>query len=376
MRIGFVADAAYPWFRGGMEKRRFLIAQALKGAGHEVHIFTMFREGMPGMEFAYKGIHYHCVGKAIPAGEMYKNGRRNIRWPLKFAALLDLKLWNYKFDVIDTDSFPFLHIPKVAAYAHLTGAKFIVTWHEVWDRAYWQKYLPGVGLLGYVTEKLSAVASKRKFAVSSATKQGLIDVLNAPESNITLFPAAISKAEMSALSKGRKPGKSDKFIAIGRLVPEKRIDIAIRAVAGTSAKLTVVGSGPEKQKLSVLAKKLGASGRIKFVETIAPNRLMREVSESRALLMFSAREGMSIVSVEALALGTPVIITKSTSLPSEIRRYCHAIDEKDLGGSLGMLLKNKKSVLYRKDANRREILERFSAEKGIGLYERLAADAL
>ncbi|MDE1805092.1 MAG: glycosyltransferase, partial [Candidatus Micrarchaeota archaeon] len=145
MRFGFAYDSAYPWFNGGIEKRRYLIMRALHEAGHEVHLFTMFREGMPGMEFVHKGIHYHCCAKAIPSHEMYTNGRRNMKWPLKYASVLPAVIWNYRFDLVDADAFPFLHIPNLAAYSRLTGANFVVTWHEVWDRKYWERYLPRLG---------------------------------------------------------------------------------------------------------------------------------------------------------------------------------------------------------------------------------------
>ncbi|MGI0141976.1 MAG: glycosyltransferase family 4 protein [Candidatus Micrarchaeales archaeon] len=372
MRFGFAYDSAYPWFNGGIEKRRFLIMRALHEAGHEVHLFTMFREGMPGMEFVYKGIHYHCCAKALPTGAMYKNGRRNIRWPLKYAAAIGPIIWKYRFGLLDADAFPFVHIPSLATYAKLTGAKFVVTWHEVWDRKYWEKYLPSLGLFGYVAEKVSARVSGIAIANSSTTKEGLIDTLKVPASRIHLLAAPISRRELEHFTKNRKPKRSDKFIALGRLVPEKRIDMAIRAVAATNARLTVIGSGPEKQKLVALARKLGLGKRIRFAQGLSENTIMTELCESRGLLMFSEREGMSLISVEALALGTPVIIVKSTSLPGEIRKYCTIIDEKRLGDSLDRLMKDKKSILYKSGIPKAQILKAFSAESCVALYTKLA----
>ncbi|MDE1828320.1 MAG: glycosyltransferase family 4 protein [Candidatus Micrarchaeota archaeon] len=374
MKIAFAYDSAYPWFNGGIEKRRFLIMEALRKAGHEVHLFTMFREGMPSEEFTYKGVHYHCCGKALPTSAMYKRGRRNISWPLKYASLLDIKIWKYRFDILDADAFPFVHIPKLAAYAKLTGAKFVVTWHEVWGREYWERYLPSLGLFGYVAEKLSARVSRAAIANTSKTAEDLERILRFPKGDITIFPAAISKEEISHLSKTMGKKKTERFVAVGRLVPEKRMDMAIRAVAGTDSQLTIVGRGPEKPRLVALAKRLRASKRITFAEGLPEKEIMRALASARALLMFSEREGMSIISIESLALGTPVIITASTSIPEEIKQHCHKIDEKDLAGSLNGLLKNRRSVLYLPKIDRRRILEEFSAEKSEQVYKRILAD--
>ncbi|MDE1850905.1 MAG: glycosyltransferase family 4 protein [Candidatus Micrarchaeota archaeon] len=371
MRVGFAYDSAYPWFNGGIEKRRFLIMDALRRAGHEVHLFTMFREGMPSEEFTYKGVHYHCCGKALPASAMYKRGRRNISWPLKYASLLDLKIWKYRFDILDADAFPFIHIPKLAAYAKLTGARFVVTWHEVWDRQYWERYLPSLGLLGYVAERLSARASGIAIANTSQTAADLERVMGFPRGKITVFPAAISGKEILRFKKAARAGKAERFVVVGRLVPEKRIDLAIRAVAGAGSELLVVGRGPEKTKLIALAKRLGAAGRIKFADGLSEGAMMKALAGARALLMFSEREGMSIVSIESLALGTPVIITKSTSIPQEIRIHCHKIEEEDLAGSLARLVKTKSSVIYKPKIDTGKILDEFSAEKSERIYRKI-----
>lgn len=367
MRIGFAYDSAYPWFNGGIEKRRFLIMQELLGEGHEIHCFTMYREGMPGTEFTYKGVHYHCVGMAVPSSSMYKHGRRNMSWPIKYAALLPLKIIDYKFEILDADAFPFLHIPKLAAYARLTGAKFVVSWHEVWDKEYWKRYLPTFGTLGYLAEKLSARLSSNVIANTTPTMEDLARIFDVPKSKMQVFPAAISRREMEAFARKNPRKQSGKFVVIGRLIPEKRVDLAIRAVAKTKAGLTVIGSGPERHRLVALAKELGASGRIKFVEGIKEEQLLRELRNSLALLMFSEREGMSIITIEALALGVPVLITKETSLPGEIKRYCHKIEALELQ----RMISNKGSALYKKEKSTEEVLERFSVEKAPEIYRKI-----
>ena len=226
LKLAFAYDSAYPWFNGGIEKRRFLIMQALANAGHEVHCFTMLREGMPGKEFSYKGIRYHCCGVAIPNSKMYVHGRRNIRWPLKYALILPLKLIKYdNFDLIDADAFPFLHLFTISLIAKLKRIKFIVTWHEVWSLEYWQKYLGKLGgAIGYFVEYLASKLTKDFIANSNETAKRLYEQFGKKS---FVFPAAVSSYEFDA----RNVKKKDQFISIGRLVPEKRMDMVLRAIA-------------------------------------------------------------------------------------------------------------------------------------------------
>ena len=372
MRFGFAYDSAYPWFNGGIERRRYLIMEELVRGGHSVHLFTMFREGMPSEEFTYRGVHYHCVGKAMPSEKMYVKGRRNIAWAIKYAALLDLKIWGYRFDVVDTDAFPFLHVPKLAAYSKLTGAKFIVTWHEVWDRRYWKEYLKGMGELGYAAQKVAAYYGNI-IANVEQTKQMLVKILKVNPKRITVFPAAISAREIDSFIRKNRRKPSDYFVASGRLVPEKRIDLAIRAVAATKSRLLIIGKGPQKPMLIKLARELGISKRVKFMEGVKENEFMMIIYNARALLMFSQREGMSMVTIEALAFGTPVIISNETSLPKEIAEYCHKVDSKETAVAISRLLNNKGSVLYRPNTHKKRIMEKFCAEKGEEIYRKISS---
>ena len=88
-----------------------------------------------------------------------------------------------------------------------------------------------------------------------------------------------------------------------RLVGPTRVGLALEAIAETDAKLTVVGTGPELEKLERLAREK-ARGKVTFVHGLSTRRLYREICESKALVMPSEREGLSLVALEALALGT------------------------------------------------------------------------
>ena len=209
MRIAFAYESAYPWFNGGIEKRRFIIMKELaKDRQNDVHMFTMFRKGMPGREFRLDKISYHCVGDATDMEKMYVKGRRrSVTMPIMFSLSLLGRIFHYKFEVVDADSFPFLHLFSLYIYCKLRGARFAVTWHEVWDGKFWNDYLGVFGFVGYSIEWLSARLSDSYIANASTTKGLLVKVLGVDPRKVMVFPAAVDGDEVAKFMRRGRPAR-------------------------------------------------------------------------------------------------------------------------------------------------------------------------
>ena len=93
-------------------------------------------------------------------------------------------------------------------------------------------------------------------------------------------------------------------LAVSRMVPYKRLDIAIRACHRLGHPLVVAGAGPEEPALRALASALRAD--VTFVVDPDDGRL-RELYRAADVLVFPAEEDFGIVPVEAQACGTPVV---------------------------------------------------------------------
>lgn len=371
MRLAFVSDNAYPWFNGGIEKRRYIIMRNLVKEGHEVHCFTMRSHGMPGDDFVHRGIRYHCVARALGWTGMYRGGsaRRSIRMPLLFAFSLFPALIGHRFDAIDADEFPFLHLFPIWLYSRLRRVRFAITWHEVWSRDFWAHYLHGLGRLGYLAQYLSSRMADVHIANASTTKELLVHVMGVRPGKVITFPVAIDSEEVARFD-NRSYGKRRQFISIARLVSHKRIWLAIRAVAKTNARLLVVGSGPDLAKLQELAQEL-APGRIVFKHRLSAGALYRSLRESEALLMTSAREGLSLVTIEALAGGVPVVIATTSVLPREVRRMCIEAKEEQLGRLLNRMLANPGRYARQAMGMRTHVLSVFSGDNSGAVYRKV-----
>lgn len=94
---------------------------------------------------------------------------------------------------------------------------------------------------------------------------------------------------------------SNYFLIVSRLVPQKRIDIAVQAFNQLDLPLKIVGTGILKEKLRAKAK-----NNIEFLGHVSNEELTRLYSCCRAVII-PGEEDFNIVSVEAQSFGKPVI---------------------------------------------------------------------
>lgn len=97
-------------------------------------------------------------------------------------------------------------------------------------------------------------------------------------------------------------------IMVGRLIPSKGADLALRAIAKTADwQLTLVGGGPERQALEELARELAISTRVHFTGQIPKAAVFEQLAGAHCMLFPSIREAAGWAVAEARAVSTPVI---------------------------------------------------------------------
>ncbi len=110
-------------------------------------------------------------------------------------------------------------------------------------------------------------------------------------------------------------------IGVGRLVEEKRTDRLIHAFAvatrnGLNANLVLLGKGPLRERHEKLSEELGIASRVFFAGFQAnPYPYIKAAS---VLALSSEYEGLGMVLLEAMALGTPVVSVDCPNGPREI----------------------------------------------------------
>jgi glycosyltransferase involved in cell wall biosynthesis len=95
--------------------------------------------------------------------------------------------------------------------------------------------------------------------------------------------------------------REDYLICVARLVPNKRVDLLIRACNRLRINLAIVGAGPERTALQAIA-----GDTIRFLGRADDAALPELYARARAFL-FAAEEDFGIAAVEAQSYGLPVI---------------------------------------------------------------------
>ena len=96
----------------------------------------------------------------------------------------------------------------------------------------------------------------------------------------------------------------DYYLVLSRLVPYKRIDLAIEACKRLGRRLVIIGDGPDRARLEKLA-----GPQTEFLGRQSDSRVNHFASRCRALL-FPGEEDFGMVPLEVNAAGRPVIAFK------------------------------------------------------------------
>jgi glycosyltransferase involved in cell wall biosynthesis len=93
----------------------------------------------------------------------------------------------------------------------------------------------------------------------------------------------------------------DHYLVLSRLVPYKRIDLAIEACNRLGRRLVIIGDGPDRERLQKLA-----GPKTEFLGRQSDSRVNHYASRCRALV-FPGEEDFGMVPLEVNAAGRPVI---------------------------------------------------------------------
>jgi glycosyltransferase involved in cell wall biosynthesis len=126
-----------------------------------------------------------------------------------------------------------------------------------------------------------------------------------PENGVTL--SLCSQAIRSKESSGKL-----ELIFVGGLVPYKACDLAFCAAApllrSDLARFTVVGDGPERNRLEQLARTLGIEKAVSFCGSLSHAETMQQLRQADVMVFPSVREFGGAVVFEALALGVVPVV--------------------------------------------------------------------
>lgn len=114
------------------------------------------------------------------------------------------------------------------------------------------------------------------------------------------------------------------FVFVGRLVSQKGCDILIKACSGLNKpfKLTIVGDGPEMNKLKNLVKEFNMEQSVTFTGTLNSAEIAKVLNQHKVMIVPSKRkEGFGIVVLEGLACGCRIIAADAGGLSEAVGSF-------------------------------------------------------
>ena len=312
--VALVCEVVYPYSHGGREIRNQELLPRL--AQHvEMHVYTMhWWDGPP--SYSDSGVTYHAIS---PLLSLYRNNRRSIRQALCFG-LASLRLLRCHFDMLETDQIPYLQLFVLRLVATLKRKPFIVTWHEVWSRAYWRQYLGWAGWIAWLTERLAMRLPDHIIAASPQTAERLTRSLRR-HTQVTTVPNGI---DLDVIHEVSAATEITDLVVVGRLIEHKRVDMLLDALAslrtrGMRLTCRIIGDGPAREALEKRARDLGIADAVEFRDDVKNQKeLYSLVKAARVFVSPSVREGFGLAVLEAIACGIPVL---TTSAPDNLAQH-------------------------------------------------------
>lgn len=177
------------------------------------------------------------------------------------------------------------------------------------------------GAKPYARRKMQEAAQQAAglLAVSKALADDMA-AIDLPADKITVHYTGLDRALFRPLGRGRCrqqvlerfgiPAGGPLLASVGALIERKGQVFVIEALPSLpDASLALVGQGPDRDMLETRARELGVGHRVHFLGPLDHTVLPIVLSAADVMVLPSASEGLANAWVEALACGTPLVIT-------------------------------------------------------------------
>ncbi len=392
MRIGLFTDSYIPRPDGiaiAVETMR----EGLEQAGHEVHVFCPSR---PGVRYP-KNVHaFHSAPSLL-----YEGLRTSWPfWPINTKMVKDLNL-----DIIH------IHTPLFVGQFGMTMARklgipvaltchsdldlaseypalvpglyvlFMFTafsardWSNYWRRRHvrtnGQKYGSDLAkrLYGYLSDNVDAVIVPSQKMRSQLLPYIKESKLHHVANGLDVSPAPGDYDRPKIRNHLSIPLDANVLITTSRPVVEKRIDYAVRILARLVKKaeasyLIIVGDGPERSKLKLMAKRLGVYDTTRFIGAVSHEEVFSHLAAADIYINPCLRETFGLSIAEAALMQKPLLLfdEQLSELLDDGKSGYFVTSVADAAAKADNLFKNPSLLQAFGQHGRQLVRERFSRE--------------
>ena len=268
-----------------------------------------------------------------------------------------------------------IHFPQLYPYSlrDLVREKYLFSHKAI----RWSMYLH--------FDKYASMFSTKTITPSEYSKDKMVDIYKISTDKIIVIPNGVDKSVLK-ISKNRSLSHdSINLLFIGRLDPQKGVDILLYSFQEISnkypsmyrhIKLTIIGDGPLRNQYEKLARRLDVIRNVKFLGRISQEEKQKYLAESDLLIVPSRSESFPLVVLEGMGAGLPVIGTSVGGISEQITDGETGVliqpeDTKALANAIIKLLNAPEDMKRMGIAGRKRVEENFTWEKRVEKIEKV-----
>lgn len=253
---------------------------------------------------------------------------------------------------------------SVFRYAKKHDIPLVSTDHAYPDNLTQQLKLPKIAKkpINMMMNRYFVSFLKRSEYATMPTEQAVADLIPQKRKPFKVPVEALSNGiDLSRFAKGRAnkdiyekykiPQNKPIVLYVGRVDPEKSLDVLTEAFVKVHQKVTdahfvVVGDGTARQKLETIIKKAGLTKNAHFLGRVVGNDLPQLYRTGTVFAITSKTETQSIVLMEAMASGLPCVAVKAGAVHELVKNnkngfLCEPDDVNGVARSIEKILMNK-----------------------------------
>jgi glycosyltransferase involved in cell wall biosynthesis len=194
-------------------------------------------------------------------------------------------------------------------------SRFVITLHNVTEAALVRK----LRFLRYLLKYPDKIV-----CVSNAVKNILSNVIG-PE-KLEVIPCGVDLQ----IFKNQNLCRKNQLVAIGIFKWQKGYPYLIEAMDALSKshqhQLLIIGDGPERPQIERQIEKLRLTDRVRLLGILPQEQIVKHLNESKLFIMSSLTEGLPRVLLEAIACGTPSVVTTACNAEGIIEKVGIAVE--------------------------------------------------
>ncbi|MDA8441011.1 MAG: DUF1957 domain-containing protein, partial [Peptococcaceae bacterium] len=299
---------------GGLSRHVYDLVRQLSTQGWQVHVVTT-AAGASVYE-TVAGVHVHRVEVLQPDGSEFQHWALQLNLAL-LATCQRLIASGIKFDLVHAHDWLVCYTAKTLKKVY--GLPLVATVHAT---EHGRNQGIHTALQGYIhhLEWLLTYEAEQVIVCSTYMQQEVTALFQLPGAKLSTIPNGVDGTQLPVRRKRSQTKEpyalpSERIVLfIGRLVREKGVQILLQAAPQIlsrypAVKFLLVGTGPMEDELVARSTQLGLAEKVLFTGFI-PDEARNRVLQLAEIAVFpSLYEPFGIVAIEAMAAGTPVVVS-------------------------------------------------------------------